>query len=129
MNLIQCVNAYIAIQSMMGKEMDFQTAYALVKLKRELYPQVLFYQQEERRLMEEYAAKDEKGQVIWTEAGRFVFQDPERAPEYNAKRQELGAVKAYESFTPLSASRPESIKPAQVEALEGFLQFGSEEST
>lgn len=129
MNLMQCANAYMAVMGMMEKEWDYATAYALVELKRELYPHVVFYQQEERKLVERYAARDEKGKILWDGNGRFVFREPERAQEYSARRQELGLVEAEGAFQPRRVSRPESIRPAQLEALEGLLVFEQEEGT
>lgn len=128
MNLTQWVNAYMAVQSMMGEEWDYQTAHALVTLKRRLYPHVVFYQQEERKLVEEYAARDEKGEIIWSGDGRFVFRDPGQGEEYARRRAQLCAVEVQETLTPLKVPKPRRIKPVQLEALEGFMEFGGEEA-
>lgn len=127
MVLLQCVNAYMAAQSMMDMELDYQTAYAVVALRRELRGPVEFYQKEERRLLEEYAARDDKGKIIWSESGRFVLQDPVKAEEYEARRRELGTVDVQKEFSPLRVPEPERIRPAILEALDGFLIFGEEE--
>lgn len=126
--LIQYVNAYAALQPLMDCEWDYKTAHALMMLKRKLQPHASFFSQEELKLVEEFAEKDEKGKVAWKGAGRFNFQDPSRAEEYNKKRMELGMVEIQEELEMVRAPIPATIKPAQLEALEGFIEFYEEET-
>lgn len=128
MKLVECVKAYGAAQELSEKEWDYKTAYALVVLKRRLAEPVGFYSREEMKLVAEYAEKDEKGNVRLDERGTFTFAQPERAGEYIQKRQELGQVEADWPHKPLRAPAPGFIKPAQLEALEGFLTFEEEEA-
>lgn len=127
MNLTQCVNAYMAVETMMDQELDYQTAYALVCLKKDLQNPVAFYQREECRLMEQYAARDDKGEIIWKGDGRFVLRDPQGGETYREQRKELGMVEATPAITPRRVRLPDRIRPAVLEALEGFLIFGGEE--
>lgn len=129
MVLIQCVNAYMAVQTLMDREVDYQTAYAVVMLKKQLQGPVEFYRDEERRLMEEYAARDDRGEIIWKGNGRFVLQDPGTAEEYSRKRKELGMVDVQKEFTRMRVPEPEKIRPAILEALEEFLIFGEGDGT
>jgi len=108
MYLKQCVDAYAAVAAMMEKEWDYKTAHALVMLKRKLQPQVDFFAKEEMKLAKEYAKLDKKGNIIFTERGTFPFREKE---------------KAQEDFKPLRVPMPERITPAQLDALEGFLEF------
>lgn len=123
MILIKCVNAYAAVQGLMDKELDYQSAHALVMLRKKLYPHVLFYQQEELKLVKEYGIKDEKGRVVWNGEGAFSFRSPKAAVAYDKKRRHLGLVEVQEDFGPVKVKRPDRITPAQLEALEGFLEF------
>lgn len=127
MRLLQCVNAYTAIQSMMSDDLDYQTAYALVVLKKRLLPHVEFYRKEELKLVDCYAAKDEKGKILWTDSNRFGFKDPQLAEEYATKFNDLCAVIVQWKYEPLIVPIPERIKPSVLEALDGFLSF--EDST
>lgn len=127
--LIQCVNAYAALQPLMDQEWDYKTAHALMMLKRRLQPHASFFSQEEMKLAEEFAEKDEDGKIQWKGTGRFAFQDPSRSQEYAGRRMELGMVEVQEAWNPIRASVPASIKPAQLEALEGFIEFYEEETT
>ena len=128
MRLLQCVNAYTAIQSMMFDELDYQTAYALVVLKKRLLPHVEFYRKEELRLVNNYAEKDEEGKIKWVDTNRFAFKDSKQVEEYATKFNDLCAVIVQWSYEPLSVPIPERIKPSALEALECFLNFGDGEN-
>lgn len=127
MKLKQCVEAYTAILELIEKEWSYQTAHALVTLKRELKPHVDFYAQEEMRLVEKFAAKDEKGNILWTGNGTFSFMEKSMALEYAKQRETLGNVEVQEDFRKIKAPAPERIKPSQLDALIGFIEFESGE--
>lgn len=126
MKLIQCANAYTALLALYTQETEYKTAYALVKLMRKLKPHYDFFAAEETKLVEEFAKKNDKGKVLYTERGTFVFADPERAEEYNKKKEELGGLDVEEEFSPRSVRAPAAIRPIQLEALDGFLVFEGE---
>lgn len=130
MRLLQCVNAYTAIQSMMSDELDYQTAYALVVLKKRLQPHVEFYRKEELKLVDCYAEKDDEGNIRWHDTNRFGFKDQKLAAEYATKFNDLCAVVVQWKYDPLVVPIPERIKPSALEALEEFLSFkdGNEEN-
>ena len=71
MYLIECANAYLAAVQMQQKEMDYQTAFTVMMVKKQLQSHVEFLQSEELKLAEKYAEKDEKGNIKWTERGTF----------------------------------------------------------
>lgn len=129
MYLMQYMNAYAAVIDLMKKEWDYATAYALVTVKRHLKPHVDFFLEKEMKLVEEYAARDEHGKILWTERGTFPFRKPEFAAEYVKRHEELGLVEVREPFTAIPAPTPERITPEHLEALDGFIQFGEKEST
>ena len=119
MYLEQCTAAYAALLSLMKEKMEYKTAHAMVLLKRKLQPHVEFFVKQERKLMDEYAQKDEKGNV---------FRDPEQAGEYAKRRSELCMVPLREKIKRITLPVPEQITPDQLEALEPFFQFGSQEA-
>ena len=125
MYLIECINAYIAATQMQQKETDHQTAYALLRVKRELQTQVDFFREEELKLIKKYARTDESGQIQWLENERFEFEDASSAEEFKREREKLCMTQTDEPET-LRAPIPERISPAQLEALEKFIRFGEE---
>lgn len=125
MYLIECANAYLAATQMQQKEMDYQTAYALLKLRKGLQTQVDFYQSEEMKLVERYAKTDKDGKVQWDEGNRFSFNDEKKAREFYEQRKKLSMTQI-DDVEPVKAPKPEKISPAQLEALEKFIHFGEE---
>lgn len=122
--LIQCVNAWAAVQGLMEQEWDYASAHALTQLRGALNPHADFFLEEELKLAERYGKKGEDGQVQFTPRGTFLFQDPDQAGEYNAKRLELGGVEVELDWEERTLPSPERIRPVQLEALEGFVRFG-----
>lgn len=125
--LIQCVNAYTALKSLSSQEMDYKTAHAIVQLKRKLQPHVDFFAEQETKLANEFAAKNDRGEFVWVQAGAFQLKDPNSRGEYFRRRAELERVEIEEDFLIKCTSVPASITPAHLEALEGFVDFGLEE--
>lgn len=122
MTLIQCLNAYIACTQLMEKECDYATAHSLLCLKRDLQPHADFYAQKEIELAKEYGEKDERGNLKVKDNGTFTFADPSKLNEYNRKKKELGEVEV--EITARRIKPPDSIKPAQLESLDGFVEWG-----
>jgi len=121
--LIRCVDAYLAVNGLMGQEWDYPSAYALTQLRRALQPHADFYIQEENKLTRQYGKQDGEGKVCFTPRGTFLFQDPAQAGEYEARRRELGTVEVELGWEERTLPHPERIRPAQLEALEGLLRF------
>lgn len=72
MYLIECANAYLAAVQLQQKEMDYQTAFAVMMVKKQLQSHVEFLQNEELKLAEKYAEKDERE----TSSGRSGAPSP-----------------------------------------------------
>ena len=123
MKLIQCVEAWQAVQALINRDMDYATAHTLVTLRRHLRPQVEFYLSEEKKLVAELAKHDEQGKTVMKSAMEVEFETAEKAAEYARRRAELGNVEVTERFPKLNAKAPETITPAQLEALLPFIRF------
>lgn len=128
MVILECVTAYVAIQAMMERECPYKTAHALVITKKRIQTHAEFFVTEERKLVAEYAVKDEKGQPVIEANGTFRFREGTDPVQYERKRRELGAVPVEESFEPVHAPMPQVITPAQLEALEKFIVFEEEKA-
>lgn len=117
MKLIEAVNAYLAAEEMSREKWPYPVALALVKVKRRVKDEVDFFLARERELVEEYAARDERGNIRLTSAGTFVFKDPAKGPAYEAARKELCETEIEIDHKPICVAAPAEIKPAYIEAL------------
>lgn len=123
MILLQAAAAYMAACQMMNTEMEYQTAYAVATLKRRLQPHAAFFIEEERKLAMKHGKKSEGGKVAVDEAGNFEFASAEDAEAFAEAKRALGRIEVQEQIGILTAPRPARIRPAQLEALRGFIIF------
>ncbi len=124
MKLIEAVNANLAAQEMSRQRLPYDLALAVVKVKRATADETDFFLREERALVEEYADTDENGNIRMTGNGRFALRGS--AQEYEKKRKALADTETKIDFTPIEVTAPAEIKPALIEALDGFLVFREE---
>ena len=123
MKLIDVVNAHIAAVEMGQLSWPYDMALALVKVKKSTKTDVDFFVREERELVMQYAALDESGNVRLTPNNTFIFKDPAMCAEYERNRAELGNTEAGERPATIRVKAPAEIKPAYIEALDGFIEF------
>ena len=121
--LAKCTAAYMAVNGLMEHEWDYPSAYTLTRLRRALQPHADFFIREEDKLVRQYGKKDGEGQVCFTRRGTFLYEDPDQAAEYNAKRLELGAVEVDLEWEETVLPQPERIRPMQIVALAGLVKF------
>lgn len=129
MKLIKAVNAYLAADEMSREKWPYAVSLAVVKVKRALKDEFDFFADKERELIVQYAAMDARGNIRLTPEGRFVFRDPADGADYEQKRRELGETEITPTHRLVRVRAPEEIKPAHIEALEGFIEFTTEEGT
>lgn len=122
MILIQCVTAYRAVTQQMEVECSYQTAYALLMLKKALQPHIDFFTQQEAALVDKYGAKNERGRVD-IKNGTFQLAEGVSHETYEAARIELCGVEVDMEWTPRKVKAPSAIKPVNLEALSDFLEF------
>ena len=127
MKLMEAVNAYLAADEMSRERWSYEVALAVVKVKRALKDEVDFFLAEERKLVARYAQKDDRGNIRLTGEGRFVFRDPLEGADYERERRALGETEVTPTHKLLRVRAPAEIKPAYIEALEGFVEFVTEE--
>lgn len=75
------------------EKISIQVAYKLSRLKKEIDFQINFYQENMRKIVEEYAQKDESGEMIRTSDGESILLIPEKISECTQKIQELADFK------------------------------------
>lgn len=120
--LAECVRAYQAVMEMMVKDgCDFAFAHALVMARRELEPHMTFYGEKEEALIDKYAKRDEKGEII-RDGNRIQV---ENMPAFEKERAELNGVEV--EISPRKVKKaPESLKPSVLEGLMLILEFPEE---
>lgn len=120
--LMEAVQAHTAAEEMGRQALPYDLALALVKVKQATAAEMETFMAEERKLVEQYAEKDEDGNIR-VQNGRFRFRDPTDRPAYEAARKELCETTADISLPRLTAAAPEVIQPAALEALSRFIRF------
>lgn len=123
MKLIEAVNAYAAAEEMSKESWPYSVSLAVVKLKKALKDEAEFFLTKERELVDRYALKDERGNIALTERGTFALRDGTQAAEYEQARQELCQTEVPTKWVPMRVTAPACIKPAFLEALDGFIEF------
>ncbi len=130
MKLIQYIVAHTALMTLSKKEFPYAIAYKLVELKRRIAPKVEFYGEEERKLVERFGERDEKGKLIikgshFNCKGETPDEVAANVREFEKLKAELNAVADEEAFEPVVLKLPEDvcISPEVIESLEGFVTF------
>lgn len=122
MTLEKCVQAYKAVEQLMGEEFDYKSALALFNLKKDLQNAVDFYASEELKLIEELASRDEGGEIKLNSVGQIIFPDTDKAQAFRARRDELGKTD-YPDLGIREVKAPAKIRPSLLYALSGFITF------
>ena len=122
MILMECVTAYMAVQELMEQPFPYKAAHELMMLKRKMQPHVEFFAREEMKLVEEFA-QHENGKILWTDKGAFRFAAGKDPREYASRRENLSSTDIGWIYERIKIPFPASIKPAQLEALEKFIEF------
>ena len=86
-----------------------------------------FFVEEERKLVEEYAARDEDGRIRVNENGRFALRAGACAADYEKARKELAETETGAEGEKIRVRAPETITPEQLEALAPWIEWEAEE--
>lgn len=127
MKLKRIVEAYAMLNKMADHIYDYKTAYRLFRITKKLKVHAEFFASEEMKLVEKYAKKDEAGRPIIRSDGRFNYADEEAKAAFLEESAALGDVEADWNEEVLKISAAPMISVRQLEALDGFVEFGAEE--
>ena len=121
MTLTKIMNAWSALERLMQQPNSYKMAYGLTKVKKELEPNIDFYHEKQRELIETYAERNDKGDIEFSDQGDFCVSN-ENIADFVAKSNELGAVEV--DIEPYEIDDcPQTISGADLEALEGIIEF------
>ena len=108
---------------------NFSVSYKIAQALKSLEEQSKFYAEEERKIVEQYAVKDEKtGQVKIIDGNRISFKDQEDAINFNKEIIKLQQTEV-DVFDPIDIyisdfrSGDMDLTPSDILDLEGFVNF------
>ena len=90
MKLIEILNANEALKKLANSKFNsLKKAYELSKLRKQVDEEVNFYIEEEKKIVEAYASKDENGTPIFLEGGRIKLDSVEAKNNFEKDINEL----------------------------------------
>ena len=129
MKLINLLNAKDAIQALAEKRFtSFKKVRELVELKKAVDSEIEFYVNEEKKIVEAYAHKDDKGNPIILEGGRIQLDTIDKKNAFEKEVLDLRSLEV-DKINPVTLKtsdfrNEEDIPtPAEVLVLEGIVNF------
>lgn len=107
---------------------NFSLSYKIAKASKMLEEQVTFYSEEERKIVETYALKDDDGNVKIVDGNRINFKDKDDAIKFNNEINKLQHTEI-EVFDPIVIHLNDfrngdfDLTPNDILALEPFVEF------
>lgn len=127
MNYLKIVKSMSALQEMMQMRLPYAKAKVMYKIYKNFEDEYKFFVQEEIKLVNEFAAKDEQGKPIVYKDGTVKFDNIESKNKYEAKLSELGALKSDIQIKPIVLTEvdigEQIISPEIMSKLEGIISF------
>lgn len=78
------------LKNLCGKRLaNFKTARALSKILKKVEDEVTFYSTEYKKLLDEYAKKDEQGNLILHKGNTFELKNPEARQKFEQESKDL----------------------------------------
>ena len=127
MKLIEILNANEALKKLANSKFNsFKKAYELSKLRKQVDEEVNFYIEEEKKIVEAYASKDENGTPIFLDGGRIKLDSVEAKNSFEKDINELRNLEI-DKISKVSIS-PSDFKddiptPNEILALEVLIDF------
>lgn len=111
---------------------NFSLSYKLAKASKEIEEQTSFYVKEERKIIEQYALKDDNKQIKILEGNRIGFKTAEDASKFNEEILKLQELEI-DIFEPIMIHSSDfkygemDLTPSDILKLEGFIEFVDDE--
>lgn len=112
---------------------NFSVSYKIAQASKSLDEQSKFYAEEERKIIEQYAVKDEKtGQVKIIDGNRISFKDQDDAINFNKEiiklqQTEVDIFDTIDIYMSDFRSGDMDLTPSDILDLEGFVNFIDDE--
>lgn len=129
-NLMEILNVSKVFKILTTKRFNnFSVSYKIAQAAKFLDEQSKFYAEEEKKIVEQYAIKDEKtGQVKVIDGNRIGFKDQDDAANFNKEITKLQQTEV-DIFNPIDIHMSDfrtgdmDLTPSDILALEGFINF------
>lgn len=106
------------------RKFPLRTGYRLNCIAKAIDPHFSFYQEQLSAILNEYAEKDESGNIVRDEAGNFKVI-PDKIAECNEKFNELLAFEFEIDAAPINISEIESLE-LSMDEIQGIISFVTE---
>lgn len=127
MNYLKIVKSMSALQEIMQMRLPYAKAKVMYKIYKNFEDEYKFFVQEEIKLVNEFAAKDEQDKPIVYKDGTVKFDNIESKNKYEAKLSELGDLKSDIQIKPIVLTETDIgeqiISPEIMGKLEGIISF------
>lgn len=107
-------------QNIKKQKLPFKTSYKLTKIHSILTPEFDFFKEELNKLIEEFAKRDENGEMVAAEGGIKIQEGREK--EFEVKVEELTSLSVEVQF-PLIAAEELEMLDFSVEEMEPLMIF------
>ena len=119
----QAVRAYLALEAMAKEDIKISpgVGMCLIRLKRKLKPEMESFAEAEQKLVQQYAERDDNGNIQWVEQGRFAMTS-EQSEAYLRDLEEINNAEIKLMIDPVDI-RGEEIRLSleAIEALDGLV--------
>lgn len=128
MTVIEVLNAIPALKELRKYKLPFAKATGVFRLCKSLDSVREFYAEEESKLLEQYAAKDEKGNPKLTGSGQVLFDNYADRDAYREAVGELWNTDCGVEINPINLTETDfgeqPITPAMLDDLDGIIEIG-----
>jgi hypothetical protein len=119
----------MALGILAREKLRFKDSLKILLLKNKLKNWYDIFAEEERKLVEHVAKKDDHGKPIKYPDGHFDFASEETKEEYLKKMAEMSTTEVDDmDIETISIQPPNSISAEIIEALDGFVIFEEKEN-
>lgn len=128
MTVLEALNAIPALKELRKYKLPFAKAAGVFRLCKSLDSVREFYAEEERKLLDQYAAKDENGVPKLTDNGQVLFDSYTDRDAYCAAVKELCETDCGVDLKPVTLTETDfgeqPITPAMLDELDGIVEIG-----
>lgn len=128
MKLFKMFEAFLALQDVYSLMLPYKKSREIMQLKETIRREAEFYTQQEKKLAEQFAVK-ENGQLK-LDNDKILFPSRDSMQKFSQKREELKSMEIDMNITAIQITEQEienqCISAQCIENLKGFIEFGGD---